>query len=676
MAVDPSVEYSGNVAAPDAEYPYGKARNITTSGDGLGTPWEQDLVNDIFGFQQSLLSTADITPSNIPDTVLASQYMDALSAISGRTFATKADLIAAKNLKSGTLVMTSGYGAVGDGGAGVYLVQTSGEFGFSPDELGDHTLPLSSGNIAVLQVFGRANIKQYGANGSGAGNQYGSINAAVQANSAIYVPSGYYQCANASVQKTGGISILGDGIGSSVISFGNSALNITLDNDSKKAVEIQDISFYQDNAASGNFLQMDGSAQTDADPATLYVRNVEARGSTVGTSGYLNGINAQNVSHVLVDGFNFIGGKAGANPETYNGNEAMTFLGGDLRDDSNITVVNSTVTLCKWGIRLQNISNARVANNSLRNIENCILPITTVNGSAVPNRKGIVITGNTFAPLLIGISGNSINNCSITGNTFEATDAMAVNACHNIWLTNVTDTIISGNSFISTNTTTNFYGIIISADGASSQDATATGQGVYIYGNSFKALTGNTTGKAIWLQGSSSGVEVGDNALGNFDELVRDQGTGNVTKGYGVIISVSAATDSFSGIAAKIDFDTVESSTIGTWTMWNGTTDVVEINKTGYYNISLGLSVIGTGSTGVVTFSVKDGGTTSIGVDCQAALISGITVDTSTSRTLYLTAGQSLAVYANTNTTGNVRGDGVVSGNVPNTHFQVTWSHS
>ena len=78
MAVRPIDEYPGKVSAPTADYPDGKAQNITSPGDGTGTPWEAKFVNDVFGFQQFLTSEAGITPSGTPDNATASQYFDAI----------------------------------------------------------------------------------------------------------------------------------------------------------------------------------------------------------------------------------------------------------------------------------------------------------------------------------------------------------------------------------------------------------------------------------------------------------------------------------------------------------------------------------------------------------------------------------------------------------------------
>ncbi len=76
--IRPIDAYPGKVATPTSEYPDGKAQNITSPGDGTGTPWEAKLVNDIFGFQQFITAKAGITPNGTPDNATASQQFDAL----------------------------------------------------------------------------------------------------------------------------------------------------------------------------------------------------------------------------------------------------------------------------------------------------------------------------------------------------------------------------------------------------------------------------------------------------------------------------------------------------------------------------------------------------------------------------------------------------------------------
>tara|TARA_R110000772_G_scaffold268728_1_gene398252 strand:+ start:19757 stop:21526 length:1770 start_codon:yes stop_codon:yes gene_type:complete len=81
MAINPESQYPGKIAPATNEYPYGAARNITTPGDGTGTPWEAALVNDDFGFKQAILSESGIVPSGSPDKVGESQYLDGLMGL-------------------------------------------------------------------------------------------------------------------------------------------------------------------------------------------------------------------------------------------------------------------------------------------------------------------------------------------------------------------------------------------------------------------------------------------------------------------------------------------------------------------------------------------------------------------------------------------------------------------
>ena len=81
MSLIPNASFPTRTTAPNADYPYGGAQNVTAPNDGTGTPWIADIINDIFGFQQALLVAAGIAPSGNPDTAQDSQYLDALLQI-------------------------------------------------------------------------------------------------------------------------------------------------------------------------------------------------------------------------------------------------------------------------------------------------------------------------------------------------------------------------------------------------------------------------------------------------------------------------------------------------------------------------------------------------------------------------------------------------------------------
>ncbi len=83
MALNPSTNgtMAGRITAASSSYPYGSAKDETTSGAGDGTPYFKARADDIFGMQQALLTLAGITPSGSADTVLSSQYVQAITII-------------------------------------------------------------------------------------------------------------------------------------------------------------------------------------------------------------------------------------------------------------------------------------------------------------------------------------------------------------------------------------------------------------------------------------------------------------------------------------------------------------------------------------------------------------------------------------------------------------------
>jgi hypothetical protein len=85
MAINLELQYPGKINPSNPDYPYGSARNVTTPGDGTGTPWEAAIVNDILGLQQALLQSSGVVPSGTPETALASQFFEALKRLFNTT---------------------------------------------------------------------------------------------------------------------------------------------------------------------------------------------------------------------------------------------------------------------------------------------------------------------------------------------------------------------------------------------------------------------------------------------------------------------------------------------------------------------------------------------------------------------------------------------------------------
>lgn len=86
MATNPSTlpENSGRITAPDANYPYGSAKNDSTGTTGDGTPIRKPLMDDTYGFYQALLLRTGQVPSGNAETAIASQLADAVAILGGQ----------------------------------------------------------------------------------------------------------------------------------------------------------------------------------------------------------------------------------------------------------------------------------------------------------------------------------------------------------------------------------------------------------------------------------------------------------------------------------------------------------------------------------------------------------------------------------------------------------------
>lgn len=80
MAIDLANRYPSQHDGSDpVGYPHGQPQNVTTTGDGSGTPWAQPTASDLFGMIQALLADQGLTPNDIPEKVGNSQVLQALN---------------------------------------------------------------------------------------------------------------------------------------------------------------------------------------------------------------------------------------------------------------------------------------------------------------------------------------------------------------------------------------------------------------------------------------------------------------------------------------------------------------------------------------------------------------------------------------------------------------------
>lgn len=78
MAINIHDQYPSNTASPTPEYPFGAFRDRSSPTSDDGTTLQQDWSNDFFVLQWRLLKEAGIVPNGEVDTVLESQYFEAL----------------------------------------------------------------------------------------------------------------------------------------------------------------------------------------------------------------------------------------------------------------------------------------------------------------------------------------------------------------------------------------------------------------------------------------------------------------------------------------------------------------------------------------------------------------------------------------------------------------------
>jgi len=125
MAIVPETEFVGKINAADANYDLGSARDVVTDDDGTGTPWKARLINDIWGLNQKLLNVAGITPSGSPDTILASDYFDALMTLVSRPTLTVATMTALTGVRAGN-VFNVAERSTDNGGGAIWVAITTG----------------------------------------------------------------------------------------------------------------------------------------------------------------------------------------------------------------------------------------------------------------------------------------------------------------------------------------------------------------------------------------------------------------------------------------------------------------------------------------------------------------------------------------------------------------------
>lgn len=124
------VDYPGFVNPPDAAYPYSSPKNATTDTAEDGTPVEEKWVGDVWGFNQSVMSEAGVTPNGQTESVSNPQILTALKSViesDGKTYREARPLNNDWNgyldpAHQGQLPSPDGYPATSSAGGTVYAL--------------------------------------------------------------------------------------------------------------------------------------------------------------------------------------------------------------------------------------------------------------------------------------------------------------------------------------------------------------------------------------------------------------------------------------------------------------------------------------------------------------------------------------------------------------------------
>lgn len=399
MAINPETAFPGKITASSAEYPFGKARNITLPGDGTGTPWDQLLLNDILGFQQAILSEANVVPTGSPDEVGASQYLNAVARIGMASFDTKALMAAKKpaDLEEGQLVFMISRSVAGDKAAGAFRVtKTNISSGVTGDPQEGIFVPFDSDPTGASGGFIRNNLgfpvfQWWGAIGDFSADDTVALQAGLDFGqstlSIIYLLEGAYKTtARLNMTNTFGITGVGDGSiirsspgGTHIIIFVQPSSGVT------KGVLLRDFT-------------VDGNGGGQLDAGLIQLNNCE---------------------NLMVDNLRIINGSNAAPPAGVNGISVASPGGVNL---SSGTIQNCFIDNCsKAGINWTTASKfCLISGNEIRNITgNLQSPGLQVNGGINGKVIGNDVSKCEGAGIIIGVEGSGLASfhCEVAYNT-------------------------------------------------------------------------------------------------------------------------------------------------------------------------------------------------------------------------------------------------------------------
>lgn len=159
MAIKIYEQFAPFANPADGDYPQGSFKNDSIPGAEDGTPLDAVWANDYAGTDAELFAQAGIVPSGQPDKLGASQRVDAMKRVIGKSsglcFDSVASMVSSIDLSAGLSVSTRGYYLSGDGGGGDYIIDnTSVADGYCDIDLGDGLTAVLQGTIIDIRKAG------------------------------------------------------------------------------------------------------------------------------------------------------------------------------------------------------------------------------------------------------------------------------------------------------------------------------------------------------------------------------------------------------------------------------------------------------------------------------------------------------------------------------------------
>ena len=450
MANNPKVLYPTKVGTVTAAFPYGPAQDISAPGDLTGTPWTAAILNDIFGFQQALLTAAAIVPSGTPDQVGASQYLESMAAINAyanvKVFGATGD-----GATDDTVAIQAAIDSVSNGGIvippGDYVVT---QLDLASDKTligigGELTLKANADSPAVEVPVGSTNVKIIGLKING--------NAANNLGTAV-----------------------GDGLLSINSSLGSPTTNVTVQGCTILDARRNNVSI-QDGASGIKILDnvittSTGGEGVDMCPSGGSVADILISG---------NSISASNLSLINGEG-TVLNSRIVGNFLDTAGADGIT-----LSDDSNESVTiagNVIVSLAAMGINFGG-DNIHVVNNTIKDPTTTGIQLLTGGSSPGVLAERCKIIGNTITgtTYVAGIFAENVKAVQIASNSMEGGSGVGISVKQN------TTVDAADRCKICDNEVTSFAGYL-----------------VHIQGN---IRAGIISGNTLVGTGAANGVEMG-----------------------------------------------------------------------------------------------------------------------------------------------------------------------